>query len=290
MQQIVPCIWFDHTALAAAEFYASIFPAGRVGEVQRYPTEDLPDFQKDMAGEVLTVGFEVAGFELCAINAGNEFPLNPSISFLVSFDPGREQDARDRLDATWARLTDGGTTLMPLGEYPFSRHYGWVADRYGVNWQLMLADPDGDQRPSITPALMFTGANQGRAEEAMGLYTSLFDGRIGTLARQPDTPDEVMLADFQLAGDWFSAMDSAGHDFTFNPGVSLMVRCHGQSEIDRLWKGLSAVPEAERCGWLADRYGVSWQIIPDNLGELMAAPHAYAKLMTMGKIDIAAFG
>lgn len=288
-QKIVPCIWFDHVAAQAAEFYTSIFPDGRIIDVQHYPTEGLPDFQKDLAGAPLVVRFELAGYELTGINAGAEFPVNPAISFLLTVDPSRDADATGRLDRLWEALSDGGTALMPLGEYPFSPHYGWIQDRYGVSWQLM-SDPAGGHRPFVTPALMFGSVNEGRADEAMSLYQSLFDGRPGTLARHPGSGGRVMFADFLLSGQWFSAMDSAGHDFTFNPGVSLMVRCDGQPEIDRLWGALSAVPAAEQCGWLADRFGVSWQIVPANLGELMSTPGAYPKLMGMKKIDVAAFG
>lgn len=292
MQKIVPCIWFDHTADEAAEFYTSIFPDGRIGKVQRYPTEGLPDFQAAMAGLPLVVEFELAGFSMMGINAGPEFPVNPSISFMVNFDAG-DADAERRLDELWAKLLDGGTALMPLGAYDFSPHYGWVQDRYGVSWQLMATDRAWPGRPPIIPGFLFGQRNQGRAAEAIDLYTSLFDGAVGVMSHYPDgageTAGQVMFAGFQLAGQWFSAIDSAGHDFTFNCGVSLMVRCADQAEIDRYWHALSAVPAAEQCGWLVDRFGVSWQIVPAALEELMSKPEAYQKLMAMKKIDIAAF-
>ena len=77
--------------------------------------------------------------------------------------------------------------------------------------------------------------------------------------------------------------------FTFSPGVSLSVQCADQAEIDRLWDALSAVPEAEQCGWLVDRAGVSWQIVPANMAELMAKPDAFAHMMPMKKLIIADF-
>lgn len=293
MQRIVPAIWFDHTAAAAADFYTSVFPEGRILETQHYPTDGLPDFQRDLAGDVLTVDFELAGYRLTGINAGPEFPVNPSISFLLNFDPSADPHARDHLDRLWSALIDGGTALMPLAEYPFSPHYGWVQDRFGVTWQLMLTDPEGEPRPFITPSLMFGGPAEGRAREAMDDYTALFGGEPGTAAPYPEgagpTPGSLMYADFRILGQWFASMDAAGQDFTFNCGVSLMVWCHGQEELDRYWNHLSAVPEAEACGWCADRFGVSWQLVPDNLADLMAAPGAYRKLLGMKKIEIAAF-
>lgn len=292
MQRIVPNIWFDHTAVEAAELYTSIFPGGRVVDTQHYPTEGLLDFQADMAGKVLMVELELAGYRIMGINAGPEFPLNPSVSFILNFDPSADPQAREHLDELWAALSDGGQALMPLQEYPFSPHYGWVKDRYGVSWQLMLTNPQGEPRPFVTPSLMFGHTAQGRATEAIEFYTSLLAGRTGTVARYPDGPaaGEVMYADFQVLDQWFAAMDAAGQDFTFSPGMSLMLSCADQAEIDRCWDQLSTVPEAEQCGWCIDRFGLSWQIVPADMGDLMTKPGAYAKLMTMKKIDIAAFG
>ncbi|MCL2453797.1 MAG: VOC family protein [Micrococcales bacterium] len=294
MQRIVPNIWFDHDAAEAAAFYASVFPGGRVLDTQHYPTEGLPDFQADMAGKPLVVELELAGYRLAAINAGPEFPLNPSVSFILNFDPSADPRAREHLDALWEALSDGGEALMPLQEYEFSPHYGWIKDRYGVSWQLMLTDPRGEPRPFITPSLMFGHTAQGRAKEAIDFYTSLFSGQVGTMVTYPEqagpVAGEMMYADFQVLDQWFAAMDAAGQDFTFTPGVSLMLSCADQTELDQCWERLSAVPEAERCGWCVDRFGLSWQVVPATMGDLMTRPGAYAKLMSMKKIDIAAFG
>ena len=294
MQRIVPNIWFDHTAAEAAEFYASVFPDTHVVETQRYPTEGLPEFQEAMAGEVLMVEFAIGGFRMIGINAGDEFRPNPSVSFFANFDPSSDADARQHLDEAWAKLAEGGKALMPLQEYPFSRHYGWVEDRYGVSWQLNLVDPAAEPRPFIVPSIMFGDTVQGRAREAIDFYTEVFGGTVGTLVPYPpeagEVAGEVMFADVRLLDQWFTTMDAADQDFTFTCGVSLMVDAHGQDELDRYWNKLSVVPDAEICGWCADRFGLSWQIVPDNLDELMAKPGAYAKLMGMGKIDIAAFG
>ncbi|MFZ0531228.1 MAG: VOC family protein [Propionicimonas sp.] len=294
MQRIVPNLWFDHTAEEAAEFYTSVFPDARILEVQRYPSEGLPDFQAEMAGQAVTVEFELAGYRFIGINAGPEFTPNPSVSFFVNFDPSVDPDAREHLDALWAALSEGGTALMPLQSYDFSAHYGWIQDRYGVSWQLMLTNPEGDPRPFIVPSIMFGDTVQGRAREALEFYTTVFGGRPGMIAPYPAeagaVAGEVMFADFQVLDQWFATMDAAGQDFTFTCGVSLMVWCDGQAELDRYWAQLSAVPEAEQCGWCADRFGLSWQLVPANLGELMAKPGAYEKLMGMKKIDVAAFG
>lgn len=296
MQRIVPCIWFDHVAEEAANFYVDSFRDARIVDVVRYPEEGLAEFQREFAGQALTVDIEVASYRLTLLNAGPEFPVNPSVSFMVNFDPAVDGDARAHLDELHGRLMDGGTELMPLGEYLFSPHYAWVQDRYGVSWQLMLTNPAGDPRPFLIPSIMFGNLAQNRAEEAIGHYTSLLGGEVGTLVRWPEpmgpaTAGSVMFADFTLLGQWFAAMDAGSdQEAAFNCGVSLIVEADGQAELDRWWDALSAVPEAEQCGWLADRFGLSWQIVPVNLPELMTKPGAFEKLMEMKKIEIAAFG
>lgn len=297
MQKIIPNLWFDHTAAEAATFYASVFPNARVTDTQLYPDEGLPDFQAEFAGKEITVSFEIDGYSFIAINAGPEFPVNPSISFLLNFDPSRDPDARAHLDQLWAALAESGQVMMPLGEYAHSPHFGWVQDRYGVSWQLMLTNPGGEPRPFIVPTLLFGSTAQNRAGEAAAYYVDIFPGsRVGTDMRYPEqagpaTPGSVMFTDIELFGQWFGLMDaSVEQDFTFNCGVSLMIQCADQAEIDRYWDALSAVPEAEQCGWCADRFGLSWQVVPANLGDLMLTGDSYAALMGMKKIEIAAFG
>jgi len=295
MQRIVPNLWFDHKAAEAAEFYAHAFPDARITETVHYPTEGLADFQKEFAGDVLYVAFEVRGYRFIAINAGPDVEVNPSISFMLNFDPASDPDARAHLTSLWDVLSEGGQALMPLGEYDFSSWYGWVKDKYGIAWQLMLSD-SGGATPFIVPSLLFTEFVQNRASEAIDFYTSVFGGDVGTVMHYPEEAEGaaaggVMFGDFELLGQWFAAMDSGvTHGFTFNFGVSLMLECADQEELDGWWTQLSAVPEAEQCGWCADKFGVSWQLVPANLDELMAKPGSYQKLMGMKKIEVAAFG
>lgn len=296
MQKIVPNLWFDHVAVEAVDFYLSAFPNARKLATQYYPMEGLLDFQEELAGKALTVDFEIAGFRFIAINAGPEFTPTPSLSFLLNFDPSQDPDAQAHLDDLWDALGDGGTALMPLDSYDFSPHYGWMQDRYGISWQLMLTNPEGEPRPFITPDLLFGGPAQNRAAEAAAFYVDTFPGsRVGTDMRYPAqagpaAPGSVMFTDIEVFGQWFALMDSAAdQDFTFNPAVSLMILCEDQPEIDRYWQALSAVPEAEQCGWCTDQFGVSWQVVPANMESLMAAPDAFPKMLAMRKIDIAAF-
>ena len=305
-QRIVPNIWCNRTAEEAGERYAAAFGAAGLSAsatvTARYPEEGLPEFQRDFAGAALVVTVEIEGTELALVNAGPEFTPNPSISIMVNFDPlrfGGDTDAtRAALDAAWERLAGGGVVMMPLGEYPFAAHYGWVQDRYGVSWQLMLTRPEGEPRPLIIPALMFDGAAQDRAAEASDSYVELFSGLPGGAAvgtRFPygapsgkAGPQALAFGEFRIGEQWFMASDNgSGTDHGFSCGVSLQVNCDGQEEIDRLWDALSAVPEAEQCGWLVDEFGVSWQIVPENMGELMRGPESYERLMGMRRIVIA---
>lgn len=277
-QVITPAIWCDGTADEAAQFYADVFRDASIAE--------------QAPGIAATVS--IHGFRLSLINGGNQYAPNPSISCILNFDPllfGGEEQARTYLDELYERLSTGGV-LMELGEYPFSPRYAWVRDRFGMTWQLMLTDPDGDPRPFVIPSFMFGGTNHANAEEATDAWIALFDNaRRGALYRYeeggPLDAGTVMFTDFTLRDTWMAATDSGTfHDFTFTPGVSMIVSCRDQEEIDRYWAGLSAVPEAERCGWCIDRWGVSWQVVPHNIAELMADAATRDKILHMGKIDL----
>ena len=295
-QKIVPNIWCNGNAAEVVDFYVSAFPDSEILGRTRYPTEGLADFQQGMAGEDMVIDFSLGGVRLTAINAGPEFVPTPMLSFLVNFDPSRDDGAPQRLDQLWQRLAEGGTVLMELGEYGFSKRYGWVRDRYGVSWQLILTDPAGEPRPFLVPALMFANANVNRAEEAVEFYTSVFpDSRIGTLARYPQAQGEVregalMFGEFAVGEEWFAAMDSpVPHEFDFNEGISLLVECDDQAEVDYFWEKLSRVPEAEQCGWCKDQFGVSWQVVPGGMEELIDKPGNFAAMMKMKKIVLAEF-
>lgn len=262
MSKITPHLWFDREAVEAAELYTSTFSSSRI--------TDVSTLHGTPSGDVDVVSFELLGQPFMAISAGPLFRFTPAVSFLVSCR------SREEVDELWATLGEGGSALMPLDSYPFSERYGWTEDRYGLSWQVMAAGDDVRQR--ITPTLMFVGDVCGRAEEAIAFYTSVFpDSKPGHVARyaqgeEPDTEGAIKHAGFTLAGQEFAAMDSArGHGFSFNEAISFMVGCETQDEIDYYWDSLSAVPEAEQCGWLKDEFGVSWQIIPNVLGEQLAS-------------------
>jgi predicted 3-demethylubiquinone-9 3-methyltransferase (glyoxalase superfamily) len=261
MQRIVPFLWFDRGAAMAAEFYAGIFPESSITSTSKTP--DTP------SGTVEIVSLKLYGLEFQFMSAGPMFKFTPAISFLVSCD------SKEDVDGLWEKLKVDGKERMPLGEYPFSKRYGWIEDSYGISWQLMYWEArQGASR--ITPTLMFVGDNCGKAEEAAKFYASVFrDSALGQVNRygpnmEPNAPELVSQLGFQLAGQGFAAMDSAfKHGFTFTEAISFMISCDSQDEVDHYWNALSAVPEAEQCGWLKDRYGLSWQVVPSVLAVLM---------------------
>lgn len=262
MQGITPHLWFDKEAVEAAEFYSATFPGSKVTNVSTL--HDTP------SGDCDVVSFELAGQPFMAISAGPLFTFTPAVSFLVRC-PNEEE-----VDEIWNRLSDGGTALMALGSYPFSERYGWTSDRYGLSWQVML-DSREEIEQAIVPTLMYVGDVCGKAEEAVEHYTSVFpNSKVDHIERysegeEPDRPGTVRHAYFSLDGYKFAAMDSAyPHEFGFNEAISFMVTCEDQKEIDYYWERLSAVPEAEQCGWLRDRFGVSWQVTPTALDEMLS--------------------
>lgn len=320
MQKITPNLWFNGNAKEAVDFYTSVFPDANVIATSHYPKskeEGLADFQLNMAGKVLTIDFGIMDFRFVAINAGPEFTPNPSISFFITLD------SKEEIDELWGKLADGGDEKMALTKYPFSEYYGWVQDKYNVSWQLILKNPDGDWRPKVMPSLLFTQDKNGKAEEAIGFYFSVFSAKGGSASGGKNSPsaastdslqassgqvkqgqlvrrteDDPMakagtlsFGDLLLENTWIAAMDGgAGHDFTFNEGVSLLISCKDQAEIDYYWEKLTLDGGEESvCGWLKDKYGVSWQVAPTDMEDLMKKPDAFKIMMQQKKIIIAEY-
>ncbi len=285
MQKITPHLWFDKEAKEAAELYVSLIAGSKMKSVRTI--HDTP------SGDCDIVSFELAGQPFMAISAGPLFKFNPSVSFQVKCQ------TKEEVDALWAKLSEGGKIHMPLGAYPFSERYGWTEDRYGLSWQLMFAG-GSEIAQKITPALLFVGKVCGKTEEALNFYASVFrDPPPKILARygqkeDPDKEGTIRYAQFSLRGQELAAMDSAlEHKFAFNEAISFIVPCDTQEEIDDYWEKLSADPKAEQCGWLKDKYGLSWQICPTIMNQMMGSddPQKVARVtqafLEMKKFDIA---
>lgn len=286
MKIIVPHLWFEKDVVEAVQWYVSLFEDSAVKGVQRITGTP--------SGDVNIVDFRLANLDFQAINGGPYFKFNSSISFMVSCQTAEE------VDRLHAALVVGGSELMELGEYPFSKRYAWVADRNGLNWQLMLVD-HVDGKNKIRPSLLFGGDACGKAEDAMAFYQSVLPGAaIGFVnhyapGEAMDPRARINYGELDAGGIQMVMMDHGmGGEDAFNEAVSLIVLCDDQQEIDGYWRKLSHVPEAEQCGWLKDQFGVSWQVVPANMGELMSGgseeeiARVTAAMLGMKKIDIQA--
>lgn len=291
MQKIIPHLWFDKDAEEAVAFYKSVFKNVETLNITHY-TEAGHEIHGMEPGTAMTITFQIEGYKFIALNGGPHFKFTPAISFMVCLD------SKEEVDAAWAKLSEGGKILMPLDSYPFSERYGWIQDKYGLSWQLSFSTQSGKEK--IIPSLLFTQEKAGKAEEAIYFYASVFENsKPGMIARYsveqaPDKEGAIIYGDVILEGQKFAAMDSAqANDFTFNEAISFLVTCKDQEEIDQLWDKLSAVPESEQCGWVKDKYGVSWQIVSGGMEEMMNDPdkekanRAMNAMMGMKKIDIA---
>lgn len=248
---IFPCLWCNGDAKEAAEFYCQVF-GGKI-------TVDTP----------VVINIELFGQKLMLLNAGPQFEKNPSISFLINC--ASEEDVQHY----WDLLSEDGMALMELDSYPWSKKYGWIKDKYGTTWQLYFGEM---QEQRLVPTLMFMHQNNGKAMEAMEFYTSTFpNSKIEGVLKYKDggengeNPENVQHAQFVINNYMLSCMDSSfDHKFDFNEGISLVMMTNDQEGTDHLWNTLiSGGGRESMCGWLKDRYGVSWQIVPKTLIELM---------------------
>jgi len=286
-RNIVPFLWYNQEAGEAAKLYLHAFPDSSLRSVTT--------LTETPSGTVKIYAADLWDSEFHLMSAGPEFKFTPAISFLVACSSAAE------VDSVWQKLSPEGSVLMELGSYPFSERFGWLQDKYGVSWQMMLFSGDRPIRQRMIPFLMFTGQQFGRAEEAIRFYASIFPNsgveeiQHYEKGEEPNQPGTVKFAEFTLHGQWFAAIDSSyEHGFTFNEAISFVVNCETQEEIDYYWEKLSADPEAEMCGWLKDRFGVSWQIVPTIMYEMQQTndPIRLTRLtrafLQMKKFDIAA--
>ncbi len=267
---IYACIWCNHNASEMAAYYCNTFADTKI-----------------TAENQLVVMLEMEGQKMMLLNGGDMFSPNPSVSFMVLCSTS------DEVEKLYNKLFEGGKALMELGEYPWSKKYGWVEDKFGVTWQLYLGNTGGAKEKYV-PTLMFNGSNNGKAKEAIELYTSVFpdsnlQGILEYTGSEGEQKGNVQHAQFDVNGFTLMCMDSSyDHKFNFTEGISLVANCKNQQEIDKYWNDLTNDGGAESmCGWLKDKYGLSWQIIPENMAALIQKPAAMQALMQMKKIVIA---
>jgi len=272
-EHITPCLWFNNQAKEAAALYCSVFSNCKI-------TSQSP----------IVTGIDVSGHSITLLDGGPMYSPNPSISFFYICEKPEE------FDRIWKAFSKEGTVMMPADKYPWSEKYGWITDTYGISWQLAVGKLS-DVGQKITPCLMFTGKQYGRVDEAIAHYSSIFkNAKVEGILRYgpdelPEQEGKVKHAQIALGNQKFMLMESAGaHDFNFSEGVSLTIHCETQEEIDYNWEKLTEGGEESMCGWLKDRFGVSWQVIPTMLSKIMGDPAKAGKaaqaFMAMRKLNI----
>jgi len=251
---IFPCLWYNGDAKQCADFYCYVF-SGKI-------TVDSP----------MVINLELFGQRMMLLNGGPAFQKNASVSFTLVVE--NEND----IDRYWELLSESGDVILSLDEYPWSKKYGWVRDKFGVTRQLFLGSKRTDQ--AIIPTLMFLDNNNGKAMQAMKFYTSIFPhSQIEKVLKFGDgvgnenheIPENVQHAHFVLDGyDFFCMDNSHNHPFNFTEAISVVIMTDDQEQTDYYWNSLTADGGKEgRCGWLKDQFGMSWQIVPKRLLELM---------------------
>jgi predicted 3-demethylubiquinone-9 3-methyltransferase (glyoxalase superfamily) len=270
-QKITPFLWYDGKAEEAARFYTSIFKNSSVKSVNP-----------------LITTFQLNGLDFSAINGGPMFKFSNAISLFVICK------SKEEIDFIWKNISEGGTVLMELGEYPLNEKYGWITDKYGLSWQLFFGDKDQE----FVPSLLFVEKQFGNAEAAINFYTTLFENsEIVSLSRfgeaLPEYKNNIMHAEFILAGQPFKIMEShIKHNFEFTEALSFVINCEDQKEVDFYWNELTKDGgEESQCAWLKDKFGVSWQVVPKLLIELLndsnreKANRVMNAMLQMKKID-----
>jgi predicted 3-demethylubiquinone-9 3-methyltransferase (glyoxalase superfamily) len=265
------CLWFETEAKEASDFYKSVFKG-----------------YESISENPLAVVYNLYGRRFMHLNGRTTGSMNPAISFFVQLSDENE------LTEIWNKLSAAGKIMMPLNKYPWSKQYGWCTDKFGVSWQLILEDKVDN---TIVPSMMFVQENNGKAAAAIEFYTTLFkESKTIAISHyekgEPDTEGNIKYARFTLNNFSFGAMESSGpHAFTFSEAISYVITADNQEEIDYYWDNLVKEGQPGRCGWLKDKYGISWQIVPSILGKLMSnpatAPKATYAFLQMSKFIIA---
>ncbi len=268
-EKIYPCLWFDGQAKNAAEYYCSIFTGSKI--VSENP---------------MVVIFELFGNKIMALNGGPNFKLNASISMFFKTDSEAE------CDLIWNKLITDGAALIPYNQYPWAAKYGWLKDKYGLTWQIMLSE-----ETSLMPSLLFSETNLGNAKPAIEFYSKIFENsailKLNSYDQNTPFAGNINYSETSLNNYKIVAMDGPGAEYhRFNEAFSFVINCENQNEIDFYWDNLIINGGKEsNCGWCCDKFGVWWQVIPAILGKLMANPNKSKAVMEaflkMKKFDIA---
>lgn len=266
---ITPCLWFKKRANEAAAFYCQTFRNSFILE-----SSDS------------SVKFSLNNLEFVALNNSPDISINDTISFSVYC--GSDQE----IERLYSAFSQSGEIVMPLGAYPFARKYAWVKDKFGVSWQLDV-DPINN-RQNIVPSVMFVNDQAPKLKEAIHFYHGIFPKPMKLF--EVTYPPEIHMpegclrfAQHKLNGYIFNFMsNNERHGSELNESVSFTVWCKDQEDINHYWNAFnSQALKIGKFGWIQDKYGLWWQILPENIASLMDAEENIQKLMQMEKINLA---
>lgn len=282
MNKITPCLWFNYQAEEASSFYISLFKESKIGNITYYGKSGA-HISGQNEGSVMTVEFELNGQKFTALNGGPIFKFTPAVSLKIWCNTENE------INQLWNKLSQEGSVLWELKEYPWASKYGWCEDKFGVSWQVMI----GESPQKITPVILFNDQNFGKGKEAINFYTTQFENSNIDEIKLDNKNEIVLYSTFNLEGSKFVIMEgqaSMKHEITH--GISFVINCNTQDEIDQYWKKLSVGGTIEECGWLKDKFGVSWQVVPTILNELIGdsnsqkTENVMKAMLQMKKLDI----
>lgn len=271
------CLWFDHNAEAAANFYLETFEDSHRKETFYYVTDD-----HGKIGDTLTITLELAGCEIMLLNGDDTFKPTPAISYVVNCE--NEQ----QLQFVWDQLNSQGETLMPLTDYPELGKFGWTTDRFGFSWQVRL----WDNLQTILPCIMFANQNYGLAQAAIDEWIEIFGGKLNFMIKGKE--ERLRAAGFQLRGQDLIIMDRPEKQpFDFSMANSFYLYYKDQADIDEAWEAITKEGKEWPCGWMKDKYGVYWQTASSQLDDMLRDPdqekakRATLAMYEMKKIDLA---
>lgn len=269
---VFPCIWMKEGAKEAMNFYVNIFDNSAISYLN----------------DIVCYG-KLEGSSIMYLNSNPDYNPNTSISIMIL------SNEKEKITRYYNKLKEDGEELMPLGKYEWSEWYVWIKDKYGLHWQLYTGDGSMEITHPFAPTIMYGEKQQGKCKEAIDLFSKVFpDFKSDGVMEYPEGPmkGQVMHSQFWLNKNIMMAMDSGVEQVqSFNETISLVIECKDQKSIDHYWESLiENGGESSKCGWLKDKFGMSWQVAPYNVDELLfesGNPKAFENMLKMEKIIIA---
>lgn len=283
MFKITPFLWFPKNIHPILVYYKTIFP--------ELISDPLEKYEETPSGSIEFANIKIYDRELLIMAADDTSKFNNSISMTIWCNN------LERTKYIWEQLSSTGKVLMNADKYDWSEYYGWCNDKYGLSWQIMYY-PDSENM--VIPSITMSGANCGKAAEFIENLKPIFkDISINHISKygkneNGDNPEHIAHCEFTVNNQKYIIMDSSNmHDQNFNESISFLILCKGQDEVDFYWdKIIANGGEASQCAWCKDKFGISWQVVPEELNQATGNPdpviakYALESMLQMSKIII----